>query len=210
MLDFSSIYFCSVHYNVTFVYLVIKATFVYLVIKATFVYLVIKATFVYLVIKATFVYLVIKATFVYLVIKATFVYLVIKATFVYLVIKAIFVYLVIKVTFVYLVIKVTFVCFGIIEINFNCVVNLVPFCLSSFICTSWCWSTDLLFKREIKMDLMIVINTKCFVDMKEKIEKFINCCLKSSDRYFRKRTSSIIHEKGYEALYNRSMSIRES
>ena len=147
ILDFSSIYFFSVHYNVTFVYLV-------LVIKATFVYLVIKVTFVYLVIKATF---------------------------------------------VYLVIKVTFVCFGIIEINFNCVVNLVPFCLSSFICTSWCWSTDLLFKREIKMDLMIVINTKCFVDMKEKIEKFINCCLKSSDRYFRKRTSSIIHEKGYEA-----------
>ena len=46
---------------------------------------------------------------------------------------------------------------------------------------------------------MIVINTKCFVDMKEKIEKFINCCLKSSDRYFRKRTSSIIHEKGYKA-----------
>jgi hypothetical protein len=174
ILDFSSIYFFSVHYNVTFVYLV-------LVIKATFVYLVIKVTFVYLVIKVTFVYLVIKVTFVYLVIKVTFVYLVIKATF------------------VYLVIKVTFVCFGIIEINFNCVVNLVPFCLSSFICTSWCWSTDLLFKREIKMDLMIVINTKCFVDMKEKIEKFINCCLKSSDRYFRKRTSSIIHEKGYEA-----------
>ena len=183
ILDFSSIYFFSVHYNVTFVYLV-------LVIKATFVYLVIKVTFVYLVIKVTFVYLVIKVTFVYLVIKVTFVYLVIKVTFVYLVIKA---------TFVYLVIKVTFVCFGIIEINFNCVVNLVPFCLSSFICTSWCWSTDLLFKREIKMDLMIVINTKCFVDMKEKIEKFINCCLKSSDRYFRKRTSSIIHEKGYEA-----------
>jgi len=71
-----------------------------------------------------------------------------------------------NVTFVYLVIKVTFVCFGIIKINFNCVVYLVPFSLSSFICTSWCWSTDLLFKRQTKMDLMIVINTKRFVDMK--------------------------------------------
>ena len=47
---------------------------------------------------------------------------------------------------------------------------------------------------------MIVINTKCFVDMKEKIEKFMNCCLKSSDWYFRKKT---IHEKGYEAYRKR-------